>query len=224
MRTFAVIDGADCAVLGPPAFDTNALSQFYSEALEVYTTVENLTAEQLAIAQFWADGPGATGTPAGHWIRILSQVAEDRDLSLAVTAQAFAKIGAGMADAFICCWHTKYDVNLVRPVSYIQDEIDNAWTTPIGTPAFPEYTSGHSTQSGAASWLLDDLLGSFQFVDDTHAGVHPSRTFNSFLEAADEAALSRLYGGIHYRSAIEDGIEQGRCVAQTLLATVEFEE
>lgn len=224
MRTFALVDGTDCAPLGPPPFSTSTTSPFYSEALEVYVTVENLTAEQLAIAQFWADNPGATGTPAGHWIAILSQVAEQRDLTLDVTAEAFAKIGIGMADAFISCWNTKYLVNLIRPVSYIQDEIDAMFTSAVGTPPFPEYTSGHSTQSGAASVLLHDLLGEFTFVDNTHAGTFPSRSFDTFLEAADEAAISRLYGGIHYRAAIEDGVEQGRCVAETLLAAVDFEE
>jgi len=224
MRCFALVDGTDCAPLGPPAFETDPLSQFYSQALEVYAVTANLTPEQLAIADFWADGPGSTGTPAGHWLRILSQISAQEDLSLAITAEAFAKIGIGMADAFISCWNNKYLVNLLRPVTYIQAEIDPTWTSPIGTPPFPEYTSGHSTQSGAASWLLQDLLGLVAFTDDTHAGVHPARTFDSFYEAADEAAISRLYGGIHFRAAIEHGVEQGRCIGQTLLATVDFEE
>ncbi len=224
VRTFALVDGTDCTPIGPPAFDVDPLSVFYSEALEVYVVTENLTAEQLAIAQFWADNPGATGTPAGHWVRILSQVAEQQDLSLAVAAEGFAKIGIGMHDSFVTCWNCKYLFNLLRPVTFIQDEIDPLWTSPVGTPPFPEYTSGHSTQSGAASWLLQDLLGLVSFTDDTHNGVHASRDFTSFLEAADEAAISRLYGGIHYRAAIEEGIEQGRCVALTVLSTLQFEE
>ncbi len=224
MRTFALVDGTDCTPLGNPPFDTDPLSQFYSEALEVYAVTSNLTPEQLAIANFWADNPGATGTPAGHWVRILAQVAAQNELPLSLVAEGYAKIGIGMADAFITCWNCKYQFNLLRPLTYIQDEIDALWTSPVGTPPFPEYTSGHSTQSGAASWLLQDLLGLVSFTDDTHAGVHPARTFSSFLEAAEEAAISRLYGGIHYRAAIEDGIEQGRCVALTLLAAIQFEE
>jgi hypothetical protein len=239
MRTFALVDGTDCQPDGPPAFSTDPLSAFYSEALEVYVTVEAMDAEpgdatnveRLAIANFWADGPGATGTPAGHWVRILSQVSAQQSLPLSTAAEGFAKIGIAMADAFISCWEAKYSFNLLRPVTYIDAVIENGWATdfgativPLGTPAFPEYTSGHSTQSGAASWVLHDLLGSFEFTDDTHAGVHDARTFASFLEAAEEAAISRLYGGIHYRSAIEEGVEQGRCVGQTLLSNVQFLE
>ena len=224
VRTMALVDGTDCTPLGHPAYDDAPLSQFYSEALEVYTVTGNLTPEQLEIAEFWADNPVATGTPAGHWVRILSQVAEQQDLVLAVAAEGFAKIGIGMHDAFVTCWNCKYLFNLLRPVTYIQAEIDAVWTSPVGTPPFPEYTSGHSTQSGAASWLLQDLLGLVTFTDDTHSGVHAPRVFTSFLEAADEASISRLYGGIHYRAAIEDGIDQGRCVALTLLSVLQFEE
>lgn len=216
------MDGTGCTPFGPPPYSTDPLSAFYSEALEVYTTVNNLTEEQLAIARFWADGPGVTGTPAGHWVRILSQVAEQHGLSLAVVAEGYAKIGIGMADAFITCWNSKYLFNLLRPITYIHAQIDPNWVIPLVTPPFPEYTSGHSTQSGAASWVLHDLLGELPYVDDTHAGVWPARSFMSFLEAADEAALSRLYGGIHYRAAIEDGVGQGRCVGETLLDKIQF--
>jgi hypothetical protein len=224
LRTFVLIDGTECAPVGPPTFDNDPLSSFYSQALEVYVVRENLTPAQEDIARFWADGPTATGTPAGHWVAILSQVAEQQDLTLAKAAEGYAKIGVGMADAFIACWNSKYQVNLCRPVTFIRDEIDPTWTSFIGTPAFPEYTSGHSTQSGAASILLQDLLGSVPFVDDTHAGTFPARSFDSFTEAAAEAAMSRLYGGIHFRAACEHGVEQGHCIAQTLLDTLEFDD
>lgn len=125
------------------------------------------------------------------------------------------------SDAFVSCWNTKYRYNLLRPITYIQRFIDAGWnqpmlTDPLMTPPFPEYTSGHSVQTAAAAHVLTQLLGEgFAFVDDTHAarGYAP-RSFNSFLEAAEEAAMSRLYGGIHFRAAIEHGLAQGACVGQ----------
>ncbi len=130
-----------------------------------------------------------------------------------------------VSDAFITCWHTKFVHNVVRPITYIQAHIDPSWNTPditdvVGTPPFPEYTSGHSVQSGASAFVLTSLFGDdYAFVDNTHLKLGmPGRPYRSFFAAADEAALSRLYGGIHYRSAIENGIEQGKCVGEHILS------
>jgi hypothetical protein len=113
----------------------------------------------------------------------------------------------------------KYQYDLIRPISYIQNVIDPACnnpnpTDPVTTPPFPEYTSGHSVQSGAAAPVLTALFGdNYEFTDNTHAeGGLPARTFYSFFQATDEAALSRLYGGIHYMPAIELGLMQGKCI------------
>jgi hypothetical protein len=225
LRTFVVPSGASCPPPPPPPFSTAPGSEFHSMALEVYDTVNNRTAEQETIALFWADGPTATGTPPGHWISITSQILEADSESLAKAAEAYVRIGIAVADAFICCWNTKYQYNLIRPVSYIQAHIDPLWTSFIVTPAFPEYTSGHSTQSGAASVVLTDLFGVRSFTDATHVIHNPGlnlapRTFSSFAEAADEAAQSRLYGGIHFAPANENGLAQGACVGQTILATL----
>ncbi len=133
-------------------------------------------------------------------------------------AETYAKVGIAVCDAFIACWDTKYRYNLLRPVTYIQRLIDPTWLPLLTTPPFPEYTSGHSVQSGAAFGVLADLFGdAYSFDDHTHdnRGLAP-RHFNSFSAAADEAALSRLYGGIHFRPAIELGLEQGRCVADAV--------
>lgn len=230
LRPFALLFSSECSPLPHPAYSTEAGSAFCNEVVEVYETVNNLTAEQLAIAQFWADGPGATGTPPGHWISILEQICVQEELDLAVAAEGAAKVGIAVADAFISCWELKYHYNLLRPISYIRDPTcpinDPAWTSApgVGTPPFPEYTSGHSVQSGAAAFVLEDLLGALAFVDDTHDYVdnRPARSFTSFTEAAAEAAISRLYGGIHYRAAIERGVEQGRCIGATLLQNVSF--
>jgi membrane-associated phospholipid phosphatase len=127
-----------------------------------------------------------------------------------------AKLGVALADAFIANWHTKYTYDTLRPVTYIRAHIDPAWEPYLITPPFPEYPSGHSTQSGAAAEVLTAMLGAgFAFVDETHVddGM-PGRAFPDFHAAAAEAAISRLYGGIHFREAIDDGLAQGVCVGR----------
>ena len=113
---------------------------------------------------------------------------------------------------------TKYRYNLVRPVTYIHTLIDDQWSTPLVTSPFPEFTSGHSAQSGAAFQVMGDMFGdAHDFVDHAHdaRGLAP-RAFTSFSQCAEEAAISRLYGGIHFKPAIDLGLEQGRCVAEAV--------
>jgi membrane-associated phospholipid phosphatase len=132
--------------------------------------------------------------------------------------EAYAKVGIAVTDAFIACWDTKYRYNLLRPVTYIRDQIDPTWLPLLATPPFPEYTSGHSVQSGAAFYVLADVFGeNSAFTDRTHEdrGL-PPRRFDSFDAAAREAAISRLYGGIHYRPALERGLAQGRCIGEAV--------
>jgi hypothetical protein len=170
-----------------------------------------LTPEQTAIARFWSDDPGLTATPGGHSLRIATQAIRDLNAPLDVAAEAYANVTIAVSDAFISCWRTKFRHNLLRPVTYIQRVIDPAWMPLLTTPPFPEYTSGHSVQSMAAAEVLTDLFGRHRFTDGT-------RSFTSFRAAAREAAISRLYGGIHYRSAIERGLEEGACVARRVRA------
>jgi PAP2 superfamily len=194
----------------PPPYSERPGSAFHSEALECYRVAGALTPEQQAIARFWSDDPGQTPTPPGHSISILTQTTRALDLSLDRAAAAYAKVGIAVADAFISCWRTKYRYNLLRPVTYIRSLIDPTWMPLLVTPPFPEYTSGHSVQTAAAAHVLTDLFGDLAFTDHTHdaRGLSP-RSFRSFMEAAHEAAISRLYGGIHFRAAVERGIEQG---------------
>jgi hypothetical protein len=227
LRPFVLHSGTECAPPPPPSFSTAPGSELYELALEDYE-VNNLTAEQMFIAQFWADNAGQTGTPPGHWIDVVRQISQREPLDLGRSAEAFARVGIAVADAFIGCWQTKYTYDFIRPVTYINDNIDAAWSPFLVTPAFPEYTSGHSTQSGAASVVLTDMLGDdYAFVDTTpvdHAtmpGVS-SRSFSSFREAAEEAALSRLLAGIHFRSANERGLAQGTCIGNAILERVQF--
>jgi len=214
-RPFALPSAARCDPGPPPTYSEDPSSAFYVEARECYEVVTNLTPDQKAIALFWSDSPVATATPPGHSVSILTQVIESKGFTLNVAAVAYAKIGMAVADAFISCWRTKYRYNLLRPVTYIQHLINPAWVPLLVTPPFPEYTSGHSVQAGAAAQVLTQMFGDVAFTDHTHddAGL-PPRSFASFFEAAEEAAASRLYAGIHFRSAIRRGIEQGRCVGR----------
>jgi hypothetical protein len=218
-RPFVLRSAEACPAAPPPAYSEHPDSPFYREANECYASVRGLRPDQEAIARFWSDDPGATATPPGHWISILTQVVRARDLPLGSAAEAYAKVGIAVADAFIACWSTKYRFNVVRPVTYIRRVIDSSWTPLLVTPPFPEYTSGHSVQSGAAARVLTDLFGHVAFTDRTHLprGL-PPRSFGSFTEAAHEAAVSRLYGGIHFRAACERGYEQGICVGKRVSA------
>ncbi len=224
-RPFVLATGEECAPPPPTDYSETAGSRFYAEAMEVHDTVRNLTSEQREIALFWADDPGQTSTPPGHSIAIATRVLRIESASLAKAAETYLKVGVAVADAFIGCWQAKYAYNLVRPISYIQAVIEPGWnqpelTDPVVTPPFPEYPSGHSVQSGAAATVLTALFGDdYAFLDDTHAARGlKARAFGSFFEAADEAAMSRLYGGIHFRPAIELGLAQGRCIGERVNA------
>ncbi|MEO6578800.1 MAG: vanadium-dependent haloperoxidase, partial [Candidatus Limnocylindria bacterium] len=211
----------DCDPGPPPEFSTEPGSAFFGEALQVYEAVNLLTPEQRDVALFWSDDPGLTATPPGHSLSILTQLLRAQDRSLAFAAEAYARLGAAVCDAFIACWYVKYRENLVRPITYIRRHIDPAWgdPLPLATPPFPEYTSGHSVQSGAAAEVITGLFGDVAFTDHTHdaRGMAP-RSFGSPAEFAQEAAISRLYGGIHFRSAIERGLDHGRCIGAAVNA------
>ncbi|MDZ4087398.1 MAG: vanadium-dependent haloperoxidase [Tabrizicola sp.] len=213
-RPFAMPAADACDAPPHPAYDEAPGTDFHAAALEVYDTSRALTDEQRLIARFWSDDPMLTPTPAGHWIAIVLQIADRDALPVEVISSTLAKLGVAQADAFISCWSTKFKYNLLRPVTYIKRHIDPAWEPLLITPPFPEYTSGHSTQSGAASTVLTSVLGKdFAFDDATHVdeGFEPRR-FPSFAAAAEEAALSRLYGGIHFRFGNQAGLDQGRAV------------
>ena len=209
-------NGKDCPVAPHPAFSEDKASAFYKEAEEVYLTVRDITPERVAIARFWSDDPMLTPTPPGHWISIVLQIMDRDALSVEKSAEALARTGIAVADGFIGCWRDKFVYDLVRPVTYIRKNIDPKWEPILITPPFPEFPSGHSTESGAAAEALTAVFGdNFAFDDATHKrdGIKP-RHFASFREAAEEAGISRLYGGIHFRAAIELGLEQGRCIGQ----------
>ncbi len=220
VRTFAMPAGTSCPLPPPPDYSEDPSSEFYRQAMEVHDIVANLTPEQRAIARFWSDDPMLSSTPPGHWITIALQILDRDKAPLDRRAEVLALLGVAVADGFIGCWQTKYEYDLLRPITYIRRVIDKKWEPVLNTPPFPEYPSGHSTQSGAAAAVLTALYGDgFAFEDATHTddGL-PARSYPSFAAAAEEAALSRLYGGIHFRAAIERGLEQGKCVGAYAVA------
>jgi hypothetical protein len=219
-RTFAMPDGASCPLPTPPDYSEEPSSAFHREAMEVYDITRALTPEQEAIARFWSDDPMLSPTPPGHWISIALDLLEQEKAGLDRSADLLMRLGVAMADAFIGCWNAKFQYDLLRPVTYIRRVIDPKWEPLLITPPFPEYPSGHSTQSGAAAAVLTSVYGdNFSFTDRTHArdGLEPRR-FASFEAAAQEAGISRLYGGIHFRAAIDRGLAQGRCIGAHAVA------
>jgi hypothetical protein len=219
-RPFVLASGADCPVPPPPAYSEDPASAFFAEAMEVVAVTRSLTDEQRAIARFWSDDPMLSPTPPGHWTMIGWTLLLDEDAPLGRSAEVMALLGIAQADAFIACWDAKYRHDLLRPVTYIRKVIDPAWEPLLTTPPFPEYPSGHSTQSGASAVVLTALFGEDRaFTDTTHVddGL-PPRRFASIRAAAEEAGLSRLYGGIHFRAAIDRGLDQGRCIGARVAA------
>src|SRR6266498_210341 len=203
--------------LNPPAFSASPGSPFFNAAYEVYNTGSHLSGEQNLIALYWADG-GGTSTPPGHNLAITLQMIRNYHLNLIEAAILLAKIGIAENDAAVVCWRAKFKTNLLRPVTFMQAYIDAAWMPLIPTPPFPTYTSGHSTFSGAAAAILTAEIGDqISFTDSTKIayGFSP-RSFNSFIEAAQEAAISRLYGGIHYRFDNDEGYKCGQLVAMNV--------
>ena len=151
IRPFVLKNRDECPVPPPQAYATDPASVAYRDARVVLETKRNLTPEQRAIAFYWADNAGESGTPVGHWISIASQMVSERRMSAEDAAQMMVQTAAAMADAFIASWHYKYQYNLYRPRPYIRSVMDSTWEPLIPTPPFPEYPSGHSTQSAAAA-------------------------------------------------------------------------
>ena len=218
MRPFVLTSASECPTPPPAPWSTAKGSAFHAQAMAVYDAGRTLTDEQRQTVLYWADNPGQTGTPVGHWLAIGSQLVRQKNMTTAQAAEMFVVMTLAQADAFIAIWHEKYRLSLIRPVTYIRRHIDSTWTPAIVTPAFPEHPSGHSGQSAAAATVLTALLGNVAFEDSTNLALgHGARRYQSFHAAADEAAISRLYGGIHFPNGNEHGKTLGRCVGDKAL-------
>jgi hypothetical protein len=201
----------------PLPYSTLTTSEQFKQHLEVYNVSKSLTAEQKAIATFWADG-GTTFTPPGHSYNLATIALKQTNAKLDKAAEVYARVGIAVAEAFINCWRCKYMFNTLRPITYIRTTISPTWSPLIATPPFPEHTSGHSSQSGAVAVVMEALFGStFSFTDNTNVAFgQKERSFTSFKQAAEEAAISRLYGGIHLRHANESGLLEGSKIGQSV--------
>ena len=233
IRSFVIDSSAQFKPVPPPKFSMNKNSNFYKELKEVYDVSLEITkkgddSEEIAIAQFWDCNPYVSVnrghlmfavkkiTPGAHWIGITKIATKKGKADVNRTVFAYTKTSIAIADAFISCWDEKYRSNLVRPETLINTYFDDEWKPILQTPPFPEYTSGHSVVSGAASTVLTSIFGdNFSFADNTEVPYGlPIRSFSSFKAAADEATISRMYGGIHFRAAVEVGVGQGRKIGE----------
>jgi hypothetical protein len=227
-----VLDSVSVFKAAPlPAYDPSKGSEFYKMVFEVYEQSMRLDPGMQEIAMFWDDNPNVTEhrghlvvqihkiAPPGHWLNIIHQVSSVENSSLFTLTKAYAYAAVAMFDVIISCWHTKYNTDLVRPITYIQENIDANWRPLIQTPPFPEYTSGHSAISAAAATVLTDIFGdNYAFADSTNVLFdQPVRDFKSFHDAAWEVSLSRFYGGIHYMQGIVEGNRQGKFIGQLVL-------
>lgn len=229
------LDSCNQFIPAPPTpYSMEKSSLFYKEVMEVYDIGVNLSDEQEEIAKFWDCNPYVSHhkghamfatkkiTPGGHWVGITAIATKQAGSNFMQTAEAYTLVTVGLFDGFIACWDEKWRSILIRPETVINEFIDEDWVPLLQTPPFPEYTSGHSVVSSAASEMLTKLYGEkFNFSDTTEMEYGlPARNFESFTNASEEAAISRLYGGIHYMPAIVNGITQGKQVGNWVLENV----
>jgi hypothetical protein len=234
LRPFVLDSASQFKPPAPHAFDTAKTSLFYRQLREVYDVKQGLTDDQRALTAFWDCNPYVMNvrghamfatkkvTPGGHWMAIAGIASRKAGADMMQSAEAYALTAIALADGFISNWDEKFRSNLLRPETAINKYMDEAWEPLLQTPPFPEYTSGHSVISTAAATVLTSVYGpTFPFADSSEMAYGlTARSFPSFHAAAAEAAMSRLYGGIHYRQAIEEGVKQGRKVGEHVVARV----
>jgi hypothetical protein len=209
----------------PPSFSTVPGSPFYNMVKEVYdasATPTTLTAAQKAMADYFKDVPGYS--PGGTYVALMAQALDNTKLSLDMGALTYVKVGLAIHDASIVLFTNKYQFNLIRPVTYIKAYIDPNWSTYVPTPNHPEFPSGHSTTGGGALTMMSNIFG-----EDFHITLHtydylnyPPRSYTSFTQLSNEISDSRFYGGLHYRATLVKSTEQGKKVAENILAKIKF--
>ena len=213
----------------PPApYSTDKSSSFYRQMLETFEVGNRSIKKEQEIAMFWDCNPFAVQqighvefgikkiSPGGHWMGITGIACKKKKMNISQTVLIHAIVGITIHDAFIACWDEKYRSDRVRPETAINLLLDPRWRPLLQTPPFPEYVSGHSVVSSASAQVLTAIFGpKFPFIDDTEIEFGLStRKFKSFIQAAEEASISRLYGGIHYRDGIAQGVWQGKEVGK----------
>jgi membrane-associated phospholipid phosphatase len=236
---FAMTSGSQFRPVSPPALTSAEYAQAVDEVMRLGSNdSDDRTDEQTGIANFWADGAG-TATPPGHWNQIAIDQILGRNSSLIESTRTMALLNIALADAGISSWDAKYHYDFWRPIDAIRKAdldgnsatiADAAWTPTLQTPAFQSYTSGHSTFSHAAATILTSLFGSsVSFLDRADPGFTglwppveetsgiPRRTYSSFRDAALEAGVSRIYGGIHFSFDNAAGATAGQSIGTLVL-------
>jgi hypothetical protein len=222
-------------------FSVDKKSAFFKEVQEVYNISKEMVkkgdnSEEMKIAQFWDCNPYVSVsqghmmfakkkiTPGAHWIGIVKIASKKSNADFAKTVFAYTKTSIGIFEGFISCWDEKFKSNVVRPETVINQNIDENWKPLLQTPPFPEYTSGHSVVSTCSAIVLTSVFGdNFSYADDTELQFGlPTRKYTSFNDAAKEAAMSRLYGGIHYRAAIVNGIAHGNTIGNFIVTKLKM--
>ncbi|MEZ0541520.1 vanadium-dependent haloperoxidase [Fibrella arboris] len=226
-RTFAPVNST-LPVPDMTPYSTNPKSAYYQQYAAVYQKNKSLTAEEKAIAAWWGDDPSETFSPPGHSYNLANIVIKTAAPDLVKAAETYARVGMAVADGFVNCWKAKYTYHCERPSTYVRANIDPNWTQFWPEPPFPAFYSGHSVQSAATATVLTELYGTrFRFIDNTHEGRardqlrkidYVPRSFSSFWATAEEAALSRFYGGIHTKQDNETGLAEGKKIGQNINA------
>ncbi|MEO5998198.1 MAG: vanadium-dependent haloperoxidase [Chitinophagaceae bacterium] len=231
IRPFTLDSAAQFTPQPPPPYSAKPGSKFYALTKAVYDANKNITIPQREMAAFWDCNPFALDdeghlqigikkiSPGAHWMGITGITCKNKQLSFSKTMEIHTVVAITLMDAFMCCWDEKFRSDRIRPETVIRKFLDPEWHPLLQTPPFPEYTSGHSVISTAAAEVLTHFLGdSTAFTDTVEMpyGLAP-RFFQSFRKAADEAALSRFYGGIHFMDAIVVGQKQGKEVGMNVI-------
>ena len=234
MRSLVTDSSSQIKPIPNIAYSENKKSEYYKNALAVYNASINMDTTKKTIAQFWDCNPNISYSkghltyfihkisPGGHWILIAGQACKNLNFDEAKTAQTYTLLSVGLYEAFLSCWSEKYRSESMRPETYINRLIDAKWLPYIQTPPFPEYTSGHSVISSTSATILTQIIPQpYAFTDSSEMYIDiPPRHFSSFKDAANEASVSRFYGGIHYMPSLDNGLKQGVAVGKLVLQKI----
>lgn len=232
IRPFVMDSSGQCKPAPPTAFAPAKNTPFYQLMQEDYKEGMALPAEHRVIAAFWDCNPFAVEddghlqmglkkiSPGAHWLGITGIACINGKKSFTESMRIYTSVAIGLTDAFICCWDEKFRSNRIRPETAIRKYIDPSWRPLLQTPPFPEYPSGHSVISAAAAAILTHYFGDhFAYTDSVEVSYGlPPRAFHSFQQAAEEAAISRVYGGIHFTDAASNGLVAGHAVGELVAA------
>lgn len=223
MRPLVLDSARQFAPLPPITYDETPNSPFYDQVMQVYIASKNLDPDQKEIAAFWDCNPIKAWhqghfvfntrqiSPGGHWMALTKVGCDHAQANMMEAIEAYTLVGISLFDAFISAWTEKYTSHSIRPVTFINKFIDSTWEPFLQTPPFPEHISGHSTISAASAEILTRLFGEFPYADSTEIRFGlPIRTFRNYHDAAYEASISRIYGGIHFRRGCDEGNRLGK--------------